>query len=235
MSESIVIPSRFNGPLESGNGGYCSGVVASFLQGAAEVSLRRPVPLETPLDVVCEADGSVRVLDGETLVAEARPATEFDVAVPAPVSPQEARLAAPLYRGLSDGLFSRCFVCGRARADAFGVFAGAVEGRELVASPWTPPSWTAGATDHVLPEFIWAVLDCPTYFAVYMDGELPMSVLARLTARISAPIAVGEEHVVIGWPISTDGRKRHAGSAVLSPDGETLAVGRALLIEPQAM
>ena len=233
MSESLSIPRRFNGPLESGNGGYCSGVVASFLEGAAEVSLRRPVPLDTPLDVVHEDDGSVRVLDGEALVVEARSAPELEVEVPAPVSPHEARLAAARYRGRSDGLFSRCFVCGRAREDAFGVFAGAVEGRQLVASPWTPPSWTADAAGRVLPELVWAVLDCPTYFALYMNGELPMSVLARLTARIDAPVAAGEEHVVIAWPIETDGRKRHAGSAVLSPDGEALAVARALLIEPR--
>jgi hypothetical protein len=233
VSGSFSIPGRFNGPLESGNGGYCSGVAASFLEGAAEVSLRRPVPLDTPLDVVQEDDGSVRVLDGEVLVIEARSAPELEVEVPAPVSPHEARLAAARYRGRSDGVFSRCFVCGRAREDAFGVFAGAVEDRQLVASPWTPPSWTADTAGRVLPEFIWAVLDCPTYFALYMNGELPMSVLARLIARIDAPVVAGEEHVVLAWPIETNGRKRHAGSAVLSPDGEALAVGRALLIEPR--
>jgi hypothetical protein len=231
VSDSLSIPSRFNGPLESGNGGYCSGVVASLLEGAAEVSLRRPVPLDTPLDVMCENDGSVRVLDGEVLVVEARSAPEPDVELPPPVSPHEARLAAGRYRGPSDGLFSQCFVCGRARQDAFGVFAGAVEGRQLVASPWTPPSWTADSAGAVLPEFVWAVLDCPTYFALYMNGELPMSVLAQLTARIDAPVVAGEEHVVIAWPIGTDGRKRHAGSAVLSSKGEFLAVARALLIE----
>ena len=213
MSESLRIPSRFNGPLESGNGGYCSGVIAGFVEGSAEVSLRRPVPLDTPLDVVREDDGSVRVLDGETVVAEALPA-ELDVEVPAAVSPQEARPAAARYRGLPDGVFSRCFVCGRAREDAFGVFAGAVEGRQLVASPWTPPPWTADAAGRVLPEFVWAVLDCPTYFAAYMDQELTLSVLARLAARIDAPVVAGEEYVVIAWPIETDGRKRHAGSAV---------------------
>jgi hypothetical protein len=41
-----------------------------------------------------EADGSVRVFNGEVLVAEARSAPEFDVEVPEPVRPQEARLAA---------------------------------------------------------------------------------------------------------------------------------------------
>lgn len=191
------------------------------------------MPLDTPLDVVRENDGSVRVLDGEALVVEARSAPELEVELPAPVSPHEARLAAGRYRGRSDGLFSRCFVCGRARQDAFGVFAGAVEGRQLVASPWTPPSWTADSAGGVLPEFVWAVLDCPTYFALYTNGELPMSVLAQLAARIDAPVVAGEEQVVIAWPIGTDGRKRHAGSAVLSSDGEFLAVARALLIEPR--
>ncbi|MGA8219242.1 MAG: hypothetical protein WB771_11805 [Solirubrobacterales bacterium] len=38
---------------------------------------------------------------------------------------------------------------------------------------------------------------------------------------------------MIAWPIGADGRKRHAGSAVLSADGEYLAVARALLIEPR--
>jgi hypothetical protein len=75
------------------------------------------------------------------------------------------------------------------------------------------------------------VLDCPTYFALYASGELPMSVLARLGARIEAPVVAGEQHVVIAWPIELDGRKHHAGSAVLSSEGEPLAVARALLIE----
>jgi hypothetical protein len=135
---------------------------------------------------------------------------------------------------LSDGVFSHCFVCGRAREDAFGVFAGAVEGRWLVASPWTPPPWTADAAGTVLPEFVWAVLDCPTYFAAHIDQELTLSVLARLAGRIDGPVVAGEEYVVIAWPIETAGRKRHAGSAVLSREGEALAVARALLIEPRA-
>ena len=44
----------------------------------------------------------------------------------------------------------------------------------------------------------------------------------------------GTDHVVVAWPIATEGRKRHAGSAVLSADGEQLAVAQALLIEPRA-
>jgi hypothetical protein len=58
-------------------------------------------------------------------------------------------------------------------------------------------------------------------------------VLARLAARVDAPVLAGERHVVIGWPIEVDGRKRHAGSALLSGGGEILAAADALLIEPR--
>jgi hypothetical protein len=233
MSETLSIPGRFNGPLTSGHGGYSSGVIAGFVEGQAEVTLRSPVPLDTALDLLPQNDGSVRVLNDETLVAQARSASELDVDVPDPVSVDEARAASSRYRGKPDEVFGRCFVCGLGREDALGVFAGAVDGRELVASPWTPPDWTADSHGRVLPEFIWAVLDCPTYFAVYPGEELPLSFLGRLATRIDAPVTAGEQHVVIAWPLETDGRKRHAGAAVLSSDGVSLAVARALMIEPR--
>lgn len=234
MPESVVIPGRFNGPLEHGNGGYSAGVVANLLGGAADVSVRRPVPLDRSLEVSRDGDGAVRVLDGEALVMEGRAMPELEIEVPPPVTPMEARSATRRYRGRPEGMFSRCFVCGPAREDAFGVFAGAVEGRQVVASPWTPPEWTADDKGDVRAEFVWAVLDCPTYFALYMDGPLPLSVLGRVAGRIDAPVRAGEEHVVVAWPIGLDGRKHHAGSAVLSHDGEPLAAARALLIAPRA-
>jgi hypothetical protein len=237
VSSSIVIPSRFNGPRESGNGGYCAGAIAAFVDGsgAVEVSLRRPVPLDTSLSVSHEDDGRALGLDGEELVIEAKPTAGLDLDVPAPVSVEEARSAAERYRGLTGNLFSRCFVCGRDREDSLEVFAGPVEGRELVASSWMPPEWTADDSGDVRPEIVWAVLDCPTYFAAYLHHEdpLPPGVLARITARLDRPVAVGEEHVVIAWPIEADGRKHHAGVAVVSTGGEVLASARALLIEPR--
>jgi hypothetical protein len=233
-AESVSIPARFNGPLENGQGGYSAGIAAALLGGAVEVTLRRPVPLDTELSVARGDDGTLRLLDGDAAIVEARPAPDLDVDVPAAVTPEEARQAAAGYRGEASGPFSRCFVCGLARDDAFGVFAGDVEGRELVASAWTPPGWSADDEGNVLPEFVWAVLDCPTFFAAYMGQELPMSVLGRLAARMDAPVRAGEEHVVMSWPLEVDGRKRHAGAAVLSAEGEPLAVAKALMIEPRA-
>jgi len=234
VSPALSISSRFNGPLDSGNGGYCSGVVASFVDGPAEVSLRSPVPLDRPLEVLAGEGGSMRVLEGETLVAEARPTEAVDLDVPAPVDPHTARVSMREYRGLPDGPFCRCFVCGRARDDSLGVFAGKVEERDLVASTWTPPEWATDEQGEVRPEIVWGVLDCPTYFAAHLEEELSLSFLARFAARLDAPVLAGREHVVTAWPVESEGRKRRAGSAILTPEGRTLAVADALLVEARA-
>ena len=233
MTETIVVPAGMNGPMENGNGGYSAGLLAAFLAGPARVTLRRPVPLGTPLDVEAE-DEKARLLGGGELVAEAESAPDFELEVPDPVSLDEAREAMRDYRGSPDGPFSRCFVCGLGREDSFGVFPGPVSGRPLVATTWRPDPSTAGPDGMVRPEFVWAVLDCPTYFGAYRDDETTVSFLGRITARIDAPVPAAAEHVVIGWPIEVDGRKRQAGSAVLSADGEVLARARALMIEPRA-
>lgn len=231
MPETITIPARFNGPPDSGNGGYSAGTIARCLDGAAEITLRAPVPLDTPLDVLRTADDAVRVTHGETLVAEGCSVPDFELGVPAPVSHADARAASERYRAPADGPFSRCFVCGRAREDAFGVFAGAVEGRDVVASPWTPEDWTADEDGRVRSEFLWSVLDCPTYFALYgQDDELPMSVLGRIAARVDGTATAGSEHVVISWPLGREGRKHRAGSAVISPGGAPIAVAEVTMI-----
>jgi hypothetical protein len=51
---TVIVPSRFNGPPASGQGGYSSGVLAAHLAGPAAVSLRRPIPLDRELEVRVE-------------------------------------------------------------------------------------------------------------------------------------------------------------------------------------
>jgi hypothetical protein len=59
-------------------------------------------------------------------------------------------------------------------------------------------------------------------------------VLGELSARIDGSVAPGDGCVVIGWPLRIDGRKRFAGSAVVSSSGQPVAVGRATWIEVPA-
>jgi hypothetical protein len=104
----------------------------------------------------------------------------------------------------------------------------------MVAAPWIPDSSLAEGSDIVRAEFLWAALDCTSGFAVLPVPEGKAIVLGELSARIDDSVAPGDECVVIGWPLHIDGRKRIAGSAVFSPSGRAVALGRATWIEIQA-
>jgi hypothetical protein len=241
---TVSVPSRFNGPPASGQGGYSSGVLAAHLAGPAAVSLRRPIPLDEELEVRVENDGE----NGAQGVADGTVARVFDAAgeliaeaVTAPplapwdapsVSPKAAHRAKNGFTPPADGIFDHCFVCGRARHDGFGVLPGAVEGTDLVAAPWTPPEWSADSGGVVLPEFVWATLDCPGYFAIH-GADLMLAFLARQQTEVHTPVRVGVEYAVVGRPLRRDGRKGFAATAIIDADGELLARSEQLLIVPR--
>ncbi len=217
---ALVIERRFRGPEDSGNGGYSAGLFARAFGGFdVEVTLRLPPPLGTPLDL--DADGSVR--HGEAVVAEVRPGN-IPIAPPARVSWNEAVTAqAPDL----DSPFPQCFVCGHARGDdGLHIHAGPVEGRGVHAAPWTVRGETVG------PEFVWAALDCPGAYATGAMGRGTV-VLGQLTARVDRVPGPGEECVVVGWSLGSEGRKHAAGTALFTGSGELLGLARALWIEPR--
>ena len=164
MADAIVIPGRFNGPRDSGNGGYSCGVVGALVGNPAAVSLRAPPPLERELAVE-RADGAVVVRDGDTLVADGRPA-RLELEPPEPVTFDDAgRAREHGYARWSDSHpFPTCVVCGpdREPLDGFRIFPGEVKGRDVFAAPWTPDGSLAGHDGLVRPECVWAALDCPT-------------------------------------------------------------------------
>lgn len=222
--ETILIPARFNGPPGSANGGYACGLIAALVPGRrAEVTLRTPPPLDTPLAVVRD-EARVEVRHDDVLVAQGELA-DFDVEVPEPVSVDEAREASKGYSGFREHAYSTCFVCGPERDDGLGIFPGPVAGRDVVASPWSPP---VDATD----ELVWAALDCPSGWAIDTFGREGV-LLGRLAVRILEPPRGGEPHVVLGWPIGAEGRKRFAGSALVTGDGRTIAFARSTWLVPK--
>jgi hypothetical protein len=222
---AFTIDARFNGPPGSANGGYTCGLLAELVGGPAEVTLRRPPPLARPLEAA-RADGTVRLLDGDAVVAEAAPA-EVVIDPPEPVGADEAERAAARYPGFRQHAFPTCFVCGpeRREGDGLRIFAGPVPGRDVFAAPWVAPA-------DVAPRLVWAALDCPGAIAVgFPDrGE---TVLGRLAARVVAVPEPGERCVVVAWPLGEDGRKLYAGTALFAEDGESLAVARATWIIPR--
>ena len=77
----LIVPRRFCGPPDSGNGGWTAGALAALDDADSpdnrcdswppiEVSLRQPPPLDTPLDVT-EADGVLSAAFGGATIATA--------------------------------------------------------------------------------------------------------------------------------------------------------------------
>ena len=237
MADSLVIDPHFNGPPDSGNGGYACGLLAGFVDGPAQVSLRAPPPLGTPLAVVGEGNG-VRLLDGDTLVAEAEPAGPDPAGEPPRLVPvEEAGESAErsTYLNADTHPFPTCFVCGPKRGvgDGLRIFPGPTDG--MFAAPWTPDPGLAREDGALPPEIVWAALDCPTSAPGMNkpgpDGKVLPIVLARLAVHLREPVAAGAEHVITSWEIGRDGRKREAGAALHDASGRLLASSRALWIE----
>jgi hypothetical protein len=214
----MIIPARYNGPPDSANGGYAAGLVSEALGGGFEVTLKRPPPLGVDLDLV---GNELRY--GDVVIAEARRNTTV-LDAPEPVSLEEAEAASKRYAGFRQHAYPTCFTCGPERSDGLGVFPGPVEGREgVVAAPWTP--------QEIRPEIIWAALDCPSGWAVD-DFQREGVLLGRMAAAIHALPQQAEPHVVMGWRIDEEGRRRHAGSALFDRAGELLAAARSTWIVP---
>ena len=227
-----MVPSHFNGPTGSANGGYVCGRLAGYLDDPATVTLHRPPPLATPMTAEADPAGSVRLGHAGAVVAEAVPAPDTpSLRVPDTVSLPEARAVAGRARYFDDVVFPTCFVCGPARrpGDGLRIFPGPVSGRALWAAPWTPNPSLADGTRGVPPEIVWAALDCPSGIAAAEAadlGEHAAIVLGRMTARVAVLPAAGDDYTVISWPTGRDGRKLTAGSALLSRGGEVLAAAR---------
>ena len=228
---SIVIGSRFNGPPGSANGGYACGLIAVATDAGVSVRLHRPPPLEIPLLVEPAGPGRWQIRDQAEIVATAAE-TEVRLELPEPPGYLQALDLSKHYVGFAGHSFPTCFVCGpeRRAGDGLRIFPGALASPGGgVAGPWLPHPSLADAAGKVRPEFVWAALDCPGYFAV-MTGNRP-AVLGEFAVHIDRLPPVEKPCVVMGWRIDSAGRKHRAGTALYDEDGSALARGIATWIE----
>jgi len=224
--DTITVPSRFQGPPTSGNGGYVCGRLARYLGApAAVVRLRVPPPLDTAL-AVRAGDDSFGLYDGETQVAEAR-AAEVSVDPGAPPAFAVAEEASKRFKGFESHWYPCCFVCGpeRAPGDGLRIFPGRLDGGDRVAAPWIPDASLASAdTGRVAPEFLWSALDCPGAFS-FPEPEVGGVLLGELTVALQGEVAVGERCVLTAWQLSHEGRKHHTVTALFGESGDCRGVG----------
>jgi acyl-coenzyme A thioesterase PaaI-like protein len=227
---TVRIERRFRGPPESGNGGYVAGLVAAALGGSScTVRLKSPPPLDRDLSLETKDSAAALFDDGSIVVTASRESFEIDV--PPPPSLAEAKDAEPRFTGHSHHIFPGCFVCGPERnsGDGMRVFPGRLHDRvRRVAATWTPDDTVTDETGLVRPEFLWAALDCPGYFAA--EAEAGLALLGKMSAVLHRAARAGEPLIVTGWPIETEGRKHRVGSALHDSEGNLVAAATATWI-----
>lgn len=228
----VRVPSRFCGPPGSGNGGYTAGLLGKQFGSRAEVTLRRPIPLDEPLEITSDSSHhSVLWHDGFG-IAEAH-AAELDLDVPRGVSFSHAATARVRFPGYRVHPFPHCFVCGTRRGydDGMCLFTGPVE-EGVVASSWVPSADFGDARGHVAPEVVCAALDCPGAWSLIAQYEITKPiVLGKMTYRIDRSIVAGEPYVVMGWALGRERRKSYCGTAIYDPSGSVCAFARSIWIE----
>jgi len=239
-TETVIIDRRYNGPIDSGNGGWMAGSLARlFGDVSVSVALRAPVPLAVPMCVRWRDDGTATLDDNGTLVAEAAVAP-LDLDVPVAPDPVEAEAAGVLAQQVSaqhgaNWPYAHCFSCGFARSDGLGIVPGPVGNDGIVATTWTPPSLETDARGQLAVEATWAALDCSGGLAwTHRLGAGTAIFTARMTAVIDQRLQVGHRYTVIGWPIAQEGRKLHAGTAIFDAAGKVQARSRQLWLIPRA-
>lgn len=228
----IVIREPYSGVPGLALGGYVAGLLGHPHSGAVEVTLRRPVSIGDTLSVD-DADESVQLSRDGEVVASASPVV-LDLEPPERVSPEEAGEASERYLGLHHHFFPTCFCCGPARSEEDGlrIFPGLTASGTAVAAAWTPVGgWMVGG-DAVPAPVVWAALDCPAIWAHITvappSGE--KAVTGRVAVEILRPVSVGSPCVVVGWPLSRTERLIVVGSALLSSDGDILAICRQTMV-----
>lgn len=227
---TVRIERRFRGPPTTGNGGYVAGLVAAALGGSdCTVTLKAPPPLDRDLTLTTEDPIASLAEDDSIVVTASR--EKVDIQVPSPPTLAEAKDAEPRFSGHSHHIFPGCFVCGpeRESGDGMRIFPGQLHDSEhRVAATWTPDETMADANGHVRPEFLWAALDCPGYFAT--EDAAGLALLGKMSAVVHRTAPVGEPLIVTGWPIESEGRKHRVGSALHNADGELVAAASATWI-----
>jgi len=229
MKKTLLIEPRFCGPKNSGNGGYVCGSLANHVNYIAEITLRKPPPLNTEMEVIVE-EHKLQLIHSNEIIATVKPGS-INFKAPQPPNFEMAVAASKNYIGFKAHPYPHCFVCGpkRETPDALCIFPGKTPDGKMIAAPWEPDKLLSDDQGHVKNEFIWSALDCPGGIITLEQSNKIL--LGRMTAQIKYKINIGEKCIVIGWLKGQDGRKYFSGTAIYSEKKGLCAVASAVWID----
>ena len=216
------IDARFNGPPNSGNGGYVAGKIAEIVGGPCEVTLRKPPPLDKTL-ILRRIDEGGEVLSDDTLIATVTSSPPFENNLEA-IDYDCATAAA--VEGLERRLLS----------DVLRLFAGMPPGSQIdgdlkpVAAAWKPFANLSSNGQTIDEAHIWAAMDCPSAAAINNTGDETKEPIACLLGRFKNTVyrapKVDEHCAVVAQMDYQEGRKIFCNVSLFGAQGDLLAAGR---------
>jgi hypothetical protein len=225
----LVIDASYAGLPELAHGGYVAGLLTAALGAdSSRVNLRRAIAPARALQLTRTGAAEIELHGDGELLADGV-AAEVLLDVPPLVAPADALAAARRFPDPIHHPVPGCVVCGPAHPRGLRIFPGPVTGRALVAALWVPPARLADDSGALPDALVAAALDCPQLWALMVHAPAASRdrvVTAVLETRLDDRVIAGEPHVVMGWPIGRDGRRRLAGAAIVGPDGGLRAAGR---------
>jgi hypothetical protein len=230
-TQTVIVPRRFCGPDGMGNGGYVCGLVAAAIGNNARVRLRLPTPLDRALRLE-GGDSEARLFDGEQLLAEG-----FGLDSPPDLDPPPRPIAVEIaeasvhFPAIGQHMAPNCFVCGNERdpRDALCIYSGRHPRSGHALAAWVPASDLGDDAGLVESRYLWAALDCPSYFTLGFHDRVAL--LADMSAGIVRRPHVGEDLTVTGWTLGHDGRKHHSASVIHDAEGRVVAMAKALWVD----
>ncbi len=237
---SVSIDSVFNGPINCGNGGYISGLLASFIEGDAEIRINAAFPVNTPLQVKKTGQGIGAYRD-DKLLGSAR-SIQLELAIPTPPSLANATAASQRFSFIHASDPKGCYVCSPLRSETNGlrVFCGPLKEvvapqanidwptqieKNLVAAVWRPMDNLCTNEGNVDNIYVWSALDCPGAYAIKAaEPDAGLQLLGTCSGSIKAPLKPNDDYIISSWKISPNsGRKRFMGVAIHNLGGELMA------------
>ncbi len=237
---SVSINSVYNGPVNCGNGGYISGLLAGFIEGDAEIRINAAFPVETSLQVK-NTDKGIGVYLDDKLLGSAR-SIQLELAIPTPPDLANATAASQRFDFIHASDSKGCYVCSPLRTVENGlrVFCGALDEvvepnpsidwrtqteKNIVAAVWRPADNLCNDEGSIDNIYVWSALDCPGAYAIKaIEPNAGIQLLGTCSGSIKTPFNPNKDYIISSWKISPNsGRKRFLGVAIHNSAGELMA------------
>ena len=225
--QTINIKSWFQGPTDSGQGGWTAHRFVRAISEPVTVAVKRPIPLEVDLTIAA-AEHGWHLIDPREPDQPFMVATTWtpDYAKTDPVSLADAADARTRFPLHDDHPVPVCFSCG-ANADSMQVHSGPLpDGRW--ATDWTVPEWAVDARrQRGRRRAMGRNRLCPRLVRRQRRRGRRHAVTVQLAVEVITPIEAQTSYSLVTWngtyPETWDGRKRGAGGAVFASDGTCVA------------